>query len=188
MGCIMMRVCHLNTCPVGVATQDPELRARFEGTPEHVVNYLMNVAEEARRLMAELGIRRFEDMIGRTDLLDMDDAIDHWKAQKVDLGDGAAHARRARRRRPAPHPRPRAGARGRAGLGARAALLARARAPRAGQARADRRAQRQPHRRRHPLGRDRPALRGRGPAGGHDRDRADRLCGPELRRLARAPA
>jgi glutamate synthase domain-containing protein 2/glutamate synthase domain-containing protein 1/glutamate synthase domain-containing protein 3 len=86
MGCIMMRVCHLNTCPVGVATQDPALRARFRGTPEHVVNYLMNVAEEARRLMATLGIRRFEDMIGRTDLLDMDEAVDHWKAQKVDLG------------------------------------------------------------------------------------------------------
>jgi glutamate synthase domain-containing protein 2/glutamate synthase domain-containing protein 1/glutamate synthase domain-containing protein 3 len=85
MGCIMMRVCHLNTCPVGVATQDPELRARFRGTPDQVVNYLMNVAEEARRLMAQLGIRRFEDLIGRTDLLDMRDAIEHWKAQKVDL-------------------------------------------------------------------------------------------------------
>ncbi len=85
MGCIMMRVCHLNTCPVGVATQDPVLRARFTGTPDHVVNYLMNVAEETRRLMAQLGIRRFEDMIGRTDLLDMREAIEHWKAQKVDL-------------------------------------------------------------------------------------------------------
>jgi glutamate synthase domain-containing protein 2/glutamate synthase domain-containing protein 3 len=85
MGCIMMRVCHLNTCPVGVATQDPELRARFRGTPDHVVNYLMNVAEEARGLMAALGIRRFEDMIGRADLLDMHDAIEHWKAQRVDL-------------------------------------------------------------------------------------------------------
>ncbi len=85
MGCIMMRVCHLNTCPVGVATQDPVLRARFQGTPDHVINYLMNVAEETRRLMAQLGIRRFEEMIGRTDLLDMREAIDHWKAQKVDL-------------------------------------------------------------------------------------------------------
>jgi glutamate synthase domain-containing protein 3 len=85
MGCIMMRVCHLNTCPVGVATQDPVLRARFEGTPDHVVNYLMNVAEEVRRLMAALGVQRFEDLIGRSELLDMDDAIDHWKAQKVDL-------------------------------------------------------------------------------------------------------
>ncbi|MBV9310188.1 MAG: glutamate synthase large subunit, partial [Solirubrobacterales bacterium] len=85
MGCIMMRVCHLNTCPVGIATQDPELRRRFQGTPDHVVNYLMLVAEEVRQLMASLGIRRFEDMIGRTDLLDMDAAIDHWKAKYVDL-------------------------------------------------------------------------------------------------------
>ncbi|HWF74897.1 MAG TPA: glutamate synthase large subunit, partial [Solirubrobacteraceae bacterium] len=85
MGCIMMRVCHLNTCPVGVATQDPKLRERFRGTPDHVVNYLMLVAEEVRGLMAELGIRRFADMIGRTNLLEMDDAIDHWKARGVDL-------------------------------------------------------------------------------------------------------
>jgi glutamate synthase domain-containing protein 2/glutamate synthase domain-containing protein 1/glutamate synthase domain-containing protein 3 len=85
MGCIMMRVCHLNTCPVGIATQDPELRRRFRGTPEQVVNYLMLVAEEVRELMATLGIRRFQDMIGRSDLLDMDPAIDHWKARHVDL-------------------------------------------------------------------------------------------------------
>jgi glutamate synthase domain-containing protein 2/glutamate synthase domain-containing protein 1/glutamate synthase domain-containing protein 3 len=85
MGCIMMRVCHLNTCPVGVATQDPELRKRFRGTPDHVVNYLMLLAEEVREIMASLGIRRFEEMIGRSDLLDMDDAIDHWKARHVDL-------------------------------------------------------------------------------------------------------
>ena len=85
MGCIMMRVCHLNTCPVGIASQDPELRKRFEGTPDHVVNFLMFVAEEARQIMASLGIRRVEEMIGRTDLIDMDDAIDHWKAKHVDL-------------------------------------------------------------------------------------------------------
>ena len=85
MGCIMMRVCHLNTCPVGVATQDPELRRRFEGTPDHVVNYLMLVAEEVREIMATLGMRRIEDMIGRTDLINMDEAIDHWKARHVDL-------------------------------------------------------------------------------------------------------
>ena len=85
MGCIMMRVCHLNTCPVGIATQNPELRKRFQGTPEQVVNYLMLVAEEVRAIMAALGIRRFEDMIGRTDLLQMDEAIDHWKARGVDL-------------------------------------------------------------------------------------------------------
>jgi glutamate synthase domain-containing protein 2/glutamate synthase domain-containing protein 1/glutamate synthase domain-containing protein 3 len=85
MGCIMMRVCHLNTCPVGIATQDPELRRRFRGTPEQVVNYLMLVAEEVRGIMASLGVRRFEDLIGRTDLLDSDEAIDHWKARGVDL-------------------------------------------------------------------------------------------------------
>src|ERR1700722_7729685 len=85
MGCIMMRVCHLNTCPVGVATQDPELRSRFRGTPEHVTAYLMFVAEEVRRLMAKLGVRRFEDLIGRTELLETDEAIDHWKARGVDL-------------------------------------------------------------------------------------------------------
>ena len=85
MGCIMMRVCHLNTCPVGIATQDPELRRRFRGTPEHVTGYLMLVAEEVREIMASLGIRRLEEMIGRSDLLDTADAIEHWKAKRVDL-------------------------------------------------------------------------------------------------------
>ncbi len=85
MGCIMMRVCHLNTCPVGIATQDPELRKRFRGTPEHVTGYLMLVAEEVREIMASLGVRRMDDLIGRTELLDTGDAIDHWKAKRVDL-------------------------------------------------------------------------------------------------------
>ena len=85
LGCVMMRVCHLNTCPVGVATQDPVLRERFEGEPEHVVNYLFMVAEEARRIMARLGVRSMEELIGRTDLLDTDQAVDHRKAQDVDL-------------------------------------------------------------------------------------------------------
>ncbi len=85
MGCIMMRVCHLNTCPVGIATQNPELRRRFQGTPEHVVNYLLLVAEEVRGIMASLGIRRVQDMIGHAELLDMRPAIEHWKARKVDL-------------------------------------------------------------------------------------------------------
>jgi glutamate synthase domain-containing protein 3 len=85
MGCIMMRVCHLNTCPVGIATQDPELRRRFEGVPDQVVNYLMLVAEEVREIMASLGIRRVADLIGRTDLLDTRGAIGHWKARRVDL-------------------------------------------------------------------------------------------------------
>src|SRR5205085_842780 len=84
-GCIMMRVCHLNTCPVGIATQNPELRRRFEGTPEHVVNYFFLVAEEAREIMARLGIRRFDDLVGRSDLLEFDTAINHWKAAGVDL-------------------------------------------------------------------------------------------------------
>ncbi|HYT39442.1 MAG TPA: glutamate synthase-related protein, partial [Acidimicrobiia bacterium] len=84
-GCIMMRVCHLNTCPVGIATQNPELRRRFEGTPEHVVNYFFLVAEEARQLMARLGIRRFDDLVGRADLLEFDTAIHHWKSAGVDL-------------------------------------------------------------------------------------------------------
>ena len=85
MGCIMMRVCHLNTCPVGIATQDPVLRERFRGTPEQVTAYLMFVAEEVRGLMAKLGVRRFQDLIGRTELLETDEAIDHWKARGVDL-------------------------------------------------------------------------------------------------------
>jgi glutamate synthase (NADPH/NADH) large chain len=85
MGCIMMRKCHLNTCPVGIATQDPDLRKKFKGKPEHVVNYLFMVAEEAREIMASLGFRTFNEMIGRVDMLDMIDAIVHWKAQGIDL-------------------------------------------------------------------------------------------------------
>ena len=84
-GCVMMRKCHLNTCPVGVATQDPELRKRFTGKPEHVINYFFFVAEEVRRLMAKLGFRRFDDMIGQTQHLDMRKAITHWKAQGLDF-------------------------------------------------------------------------------------------------------
>jgi glutamate synthase (NADPH/NADH) large chain/glutamate synthase (ferredoxin) len=80
-----MRACHLNTCPVGIATQDPELRKRFRGKPEHVVNFFFFVAEEVRKYMAQLGIRKFEDLVGRTDLLDSNVAIDHWKAKGVDL-------------------------------------------------------------------------------------------------------
>ncbi|HEY6581749.1 MAG TPA: glutamate synthase-related protein, partial [Rubrobacter sp.] len=84
-GCIMMRVCHLNTCPVGIATQDPELRKLFTGTPEHVVNYFFFVAEEVRENMASMGFRSFEEMIGRADKLRMREAIEHWKAGGVDL-------------------------------------------------------------------------------------------------------
>jgi glutamate synthase (NADPH) large chain len=84
-GCIMMRACHLNTCPVGIATQDPELRKRFNGAPEHVVNFFFFVAEELRGIMASLGIRTIDELIGRSDLLVADEAIDHWKARGVDL-------------------------------------------------------------------------------------------------------
>ncbi len=83
-GCIMMRKCHLNTCPVGVATQDPVLRRRFTGQPEHVVNYFFFVAEEVRELMASMGIRKFDELIGRADLLEMNTGIEHWKAQGLD--------------------------------------------------------------------------------------------------------
>jgi len=84
-GCIMMRACHLNTCPVGIATQDPELRKRFEGQPEHVVNYFFFVAEEARKIMAKLGVRTMNELIGRTELLEADNAVEHWKAGGIDL-------------------------------------------------------------------------------------------------------
>ena len=84
-GCIMMRVCHLNTCPVGIATQDPELRKKFTGTPEHVINYFFFVAEEIRELMASLGFRKLQDMVGRADLLRVREELTHWKAKTVDL-------------------------------------------------------------------------------------------------------
>jgi glutamate synthase (NADPH/NADH) large chain len=85
LGCIMMRKCHLNTCPVGIATQDPQLRKKFAGLPENVINYFFLVAEECRRVMAELGFRSINEMVGRCDRLEMNDAIEHWKARGVDL-------------------------------------------------------------------------------------------------------
>jgi glutamate synthase (NADPH/NADH) large chain len=85
LGCIMMRKCHLNTCPVGIATQDPELRKKFSGQPDHVVNYFFQVAEECRQLMARLGFRTINEMIGRCDMLELDGAIRHWKAKGLDL-------------------------------------------------------------------------------------------------------
>jgi len=84
-GCIMMRKCHLNTCPVGVATQDPVLRKKFAGKPEHVVNFFFFIAEEARQIMAQLGIRKFDDLIGRADLLDTKKGVEHWKAKGLDF-------------------------------------------------------------------------------------------------------
>jgi glutamate synthase (NADPH) large chain len=85
LGCIMMRKCHLNTCPVGIATQDPELRKKFTGKPEHVVNYLFMVAEDARRIMAKLGFKTIDEMVGHSELLHTDDAIKHWKSDGLDL-------------------------------------------------------------------------------------------------------
>ncbi|MCH7999923.1 MAG: glutamate synthase subunit alpha, partial [Chloroflexi bacterium] len=85
MGCVMERACHLDTCSVGIATQNPELRKRFEGKPEHVINFFRFIAEEVREIMAQLGFRKFEEMIGRSDLLDTRQAIDHWKARGLDL-------------------------------------------------------------------------------------------------------
>ncbi|QJB68655.1 glutamate synthase large subunit [Parasphingorhabdus halotolerans] len=84
-GCIMMRKCHLNTCPVGVATQNPELRKRFTGQPEHVINYFFFVAEELRQIMAEMGFRTIEEMVGRVDRINMNKALSHWKAEGIDL-------------------------------------------------------------------------------------------------------
>ena len=85
MGCIMMRKCHLNTCPVGIATQDPELRKKFSGKPEHVVNYLFLVAEETREIMASLGFRSINEMVGHVEVLEIDEAVRHWKAKGLDL-------------------------------------------------------------------------------------------------------
>jgi glutamate synthase domain-containing protein 3 len=85
MGCIMMRKCHLNTCPVGIATQDPALRKKFEGTPENVINFFFFIAEQVRKNMAMMGFRTFDEMVGRVDMLDTREAIEHWKAKDIDL-------------------------------------------------------------------------------------------------------
>jgi glutamate synthase (NADPH/NADH) large chain/glutamate synthase (ferredoxin) len=107
-GCIMMRACHLNTCPVGIATQDPELRKRFKGTPEHVVNFFFFVAEEVREILASLGLRTLDEAIGRVDLLGVSRALDHWKARGVDLTHLLTHieldSQAPRRRIEAPPP------------------------------------------------------------------------------------
>jgi glutamate synthase domain-containing protein 3 len=85
MGCVMMRKCHLNTCSVGIATQDPVLRKQFQGQPEHVINFFFYLAEQVRQYMAELGFRSFDEMVGRVDMLDVEPAIDHWKARGLDF-------------------------------------------------------------------------------------------------------
>ncbi|MGA3016400.1 MAG: glutamate synthase large subunit [Bryobacteraceae bacterium] len=101
MGCIMMRKCHLNTCPVGIATQDPELRARFQGAPEHVINFFFFLAEQVRQNMARMGFRTFDEMVGRVDMLEARAAVEHWKAKGLDLSmllyDTKAPSRVARR-------------------------------------------------------------------------------------------
>jgi glutamate synthase (NADPH/NADH) large chain len=91
LGCLMMRKCHLNTCPVGIATQDPKLRAKFAGQPEHVINYFFMVAEEARQWMAKLGFRSINEMVGRSDLLEWDSSIDHWKAKSLNVSAVLGH-------------------------------------------------------------------------------------------------
>ena len=173
-GCIMMRKCHLNTCPVGIATQDPVLRKRFTGKPEHVINYLFFVAEEVREQMAALGYRTFDEMVGQMQMLDKAEAVTHWKGKGLDFsqalpqartgGEGVAHLPLGR---PAPpdrrHPRPQAHREG----------ARRAREPHSGPDRGDHR-QRQPHRGRHALGRGRQALRPCRPARGHHRHIAHR--------------
>ena len=105
-GCVMMRACHLNTCPVGIATQDPELRKRFQGQPEHVIEFFFFVAEEVREIMASLGVAKFEDLVGRVDLLEADDALEQWQERGIDLSNLLAHARRAGRHAAAPDARP----------------------------------------------------------------------------------
>jgi hypothetical protein len=171
-GCIMMRKCHLNTCPVGVATQDPVLRQRFSGQPEHVVNYFFFVAEEAREIMAQLGIRKFDDLVGRADLLDMR-RYRTLEGQGPGFLQGLLSAGRAGRGAASPHRRP----------GSRPGKGARPQADRAGQAGPrkgpegpdrDHHHQRQPHLRHHAVGRSRPPLRQRRSAGRHHPHQADR--------------
>jgi glutamate synthase (NADPH/NADH) large chain len=87
LGCIMMRKCHLNTCPVGIATQDPVLRAKFTGQPEHVINFFFFIAEQVREIMATAGLPQMDEMVGRVDMLDTRAAVDHWKARGLDFSD-----------------------------------------------------------------------------------------------------
>ena len=176
-GCIMMRVCHLDTCPVGVATQNPVLRERYTGKAEHVVNFFTYIAEEVRELLAELGFRTLEEAVGHAEVLDVENAVQHWKASGLDLTpvlhvpelpEGAA-----RHNTDGAGPRPGQGARQRAGPD---------RGPGAGEGRAGARAardpQREPHRRHDPRPRGDQAVPGRGPARRHDR--------PDLHRFGRA--
>ena len=179
----MMRKCHLNTCPVGIATQDPVLRQKFAGQPEHVINYLFMVAEEARQIMAELGFRTFNEMVGRVDCLETNDAIKHWKAEGIDLTPILTPAQK-------PHPDVEVYRTKEQDHGLKPALdneLIAAvpegdQAPRAGGApQAD--PQHQPHRRHDAQPRDRQAVGRRAAAGRHDPHQVHRLRGAELRRV-----
>ena len=183
LGCVMMRACHKNTCPVGVATQDPELRKRFNGDPQHVVNFMRFIAMEVRELMAQMGYRQFYKMVGRSETCEMRRGIDHWKARTLDFSrllwkptvskdvkrtfrhEPGARSREGPRRHHAHPPLP-AGHRGAdAGFGHPAHL------------------QRQPDRGHHARQRDHAALGRRGPAGGHHPVALPGFRGPELRRL-----
>ena len=183
MGCIMMRVCHLDTCPVGIATQNPKLRAKFAGQADHVVNFFRFIAEEVRELMAQLGFRTMDEMIGRSDLLDTPQGRQPLQGEGAGpLADPPPARRRARDARPpAPRagPRPRPVARPdlprpplRAGPGTRRAGRVRGADP-----------QHQPDRRHDPRQRGHPPIRRPRPAGRHDPDQVQRLRRPELRRL-----
>ena len=185
MGCVMMRVCHLNTCPVGVATQDPELRKRFTGQPEFVENFFRFIAEDVRELMAQLGFRTMDEMIGRVDKLDVTKAVDHWKASGVDLSQILY--------KPVVAPNGRAAVRARAGSRARQGARQRARPPVRGCAAAAEAGrvqhadpQRESHRRHDSrLGSD-ARLRRRRAARRHDQDSFHRVGGAELRRVSAA--
>ncbi len=178
-GCIMMRKCHLNTCPVGVATQDPLLRKRFTGQPEHVVNYFFFVAEEVREIMAQIGVRRFQDLIGRTEYLDKKQGIANWKAKGLDFSRifhmPAMPAEAARFQcedagsRPAPGARPHADRAGGAGAGARREGAHRSADP-----------QPQSHCRHHAVEPSGAETRSRRSARGHDPRRTHRQRRPEL--------
>ena len=166
-GCIMMRKCHLNTCPVGVATQDPVLRARFTGKPEHVINFFFFVAEEVREIMAQLGFRTFNEMVGQSDQLDKERAIEHWKARGLDFTKllHKPHAPKERRglQLRTPGPRPKQGPRRQADRDRQAG--ARFKESRQGRA-CDQ--EHQPLDRRDAVRRGREALWPRGPAGRYD--------------------
>ena len=184
-GCVMMRACHLNTCPVGIATQDPELRKRFAGKPEHVVEFFFFVAEEARQIMARLGIARFEDLVGRVDLLDGDDAVAAWRERGVDLSrilqKPAAPAEAPLRRTRAQAPSLEDALDHRLIAAARDAIES-------GEPVQSELAdlEHEPHRRRPPLERGHAQVRRGGPAAGDDPLHAARLRRPVVRRVARA--